>query len=155
MNLDGIIESLNKKLKTCKVTPIKLDELNLNKEEISFNQQYKPENILIVYGTLAPGRTNYHVIEHIKGEWQQGIVRGKLVKEGWGADLGYYAFRHVNITEQEEIKAFIFSSEELISNWEVLDEFEGSGYRRVLTKYELDNGEIGVGYVYAVNEENT
>jgi gamma-glutamylcyclotransferase (GGCT)/AIG2-like uncharacterized protein YtfP len=155
MDLDAIIESVNKKLKTFNAMPLRLEELDLTETERSFNKQYKPENVLIVYGTLAPGRPNYPVIEHIKGNWRQGIVRGKLIKEGWGADLGYYAFKHVNTAEQEEIKAFVLTSDELISNWEFLDEFEGSGYRRILAKYELDNGETGVGYIYAVNEEKT
>jgi hypothetical protein len=34
-----------------------------------------------------------------------------------------------------------------------LDDFEGDGYRRILAKYELDNGETGVGYIYAINEK--
>ena len=44
---------------------------------------YPPEKILIVYGTLAPNAPNHSVIEHIKGTWHKGIVRGKLEKEGW------------------------------------------------------------------------
>jgi gamma-glutamylcyclotransferase (GGCT)/AIG2-like uncharacterized protein YtfP len=155
MDLDAIIASINKKLKTFNATPLKLEELDLSEAERSFDQQYKPGNVLIVYGTLAPGRPNYPVIEHIKGNWQQGIVRGKLIKEGWGAELGCYAFKHVNTAEQEEIKAFVLTSDELISNWQFLDEFEGSGYRRILANYELDNGEIGVGFIYAVKEEDT
>ena len=102
MDLDAIIASINKKLKTFNATPLKLEELDLSEAERSFDQQYKPGNVLIVYGTLAPGRPNYPVIEHIKGNWQQGIVRGKLIKEGWGAELGYYAFKHVGTEEQEE-----------------------------------------------------
>ncbi|HEX5150289.1 MAG TPA: hypothetical protein VFW07_02510 [Parafilimonas sp.] len=69
--------------------------------------------------------------------------------------MGYYAFKHAGTTEQEEIKAFVLTSDELISNWQFLDEFEGSGYRRILARYKLDNGEIGVGYIYSVNEDKT
>jgi hypothetical protein len=29
----------------------------------------------------------------------------------------------------------------------MLDEFEGDGYRRILAKYEMENGEVGVGYM--------
>jgi len=155
MDLDTIIDSINKKLKAANIDSLKLEELNLTETERSFNEEYKPGNVLIIYGTLAPGRTNYHVIEHIKGNWLQGIIRGKLVKEGWGANLGYYAFKHVGTAEQEAIKAFILTSDELISNWKFLDEFEGSGYRRILAKYELDSGEMGAGFIYAVNEEET
>lgn len=35
----------------------------------------------------------------------------------------------------------------------MLDDFEGHGYRRILTEFELENGRAGVGYIYAVNEE--
>lgn len=35
----------------------------------------------------------------------------------------------------------------------MLDEFEGSGYKRILAKFELNNGEVGVGNIYALNDE--
>ena len=46
---------------------------------------------LATYGTLAPGRVNHHELAGLKGVWQQGTVRGKLVAAGWGATLGYPA----------------------------------------------------------------
>ena len=55
--------------------------------------------------------------------------------------------------EQEAIKAYVLFSNELSANWPFLDAFEGSEYRRVLAKFELDNGDVGVGYIYALNEE--
>ena len=153
MDLDSIIESLNKKQQIFGTRPGGFEALALNEAERSFIEQYRPGNVFIVYGTLAPGRPNYSVIEHIKGQWQEGITRGKLVKEGWGAELGYYAFKHVSAEEQEEIKVFVLTSNEMISNWHFLDEFEGGGYRRILARYELHNGEVGAGYIYAVNEQ--
>jgi len=151
MELDTIIESINKKQQTLKPEAIRLEGLHLTKTEKSFIQKYKPEKVFIVYGTLAPGRPNYSVIEHIKGQWQQGIIRGKLVREGWGAELGYNAFKHVSTDEQEEINVFVLTSDQLVANWQFLDEFEGSGYGRILAKFELENGEEGIGYIYAVN----
>jgi hypothetical protein len=35
-----------------------------------------------------------------------------------------------------------------------LDEFEGWGYKRILAMFELENGEAGVGYIYAINVED-
>ena len=44
---------------------------------------------LATYGTLAPGRVNHHQLAGLKGKWQKGTVRGRLVDAGWGAALGY------------------------------------------------------------------
>ena len=111
------------------------------------------EKTLIVYGTLAPNAPNHSVIEHIKGDWQQGIVKGKLLKEGWGADMGYLGFKPCSIEEQEQIPVFVLFSEKLPENWELLDNFEGNGYKRILAQYELHNGQTGVGNIYAINED--
>ena len=46
---------------------------------------------LFVYGTLAPGRPNEHVLASVDGEWESATVRGTLVEEGWGAGLGFPA----------------------------------------------------------------
>ena len=46
---------------------------------------------LFVYGTLAPGRPNSHMLEAIGGAWRRASVRGTLHPEGWGATLGYPA----------------------------------------------------------------
>jgi gamma-glutamylcyclotransferase (GGCT)/AIG2-like uncharacterized protein YtfP len=110
------------------------------------------ENTLIIYGSLAPNASNHSVVEHIKGDWQQGIVRGKLLKEGWGADIGYLGFQPCSIEEQEEIPVYVLFSDELPANWLSLDDFEGKEYRRILAKYELINGQIGIGNIYAINE---
>jgi gamma-glutamylcyclotransferase (GGCT)/AIG2-like uncharacterized protein YtfP len=45
------------------------------------------EERLFVYGTLAPGRPNEHMLAEVDGEWETATVRGRLVPEGWGADL--------------------------------------------------------------------
>jgi gamma-glutamylcyclotransferase (GGCT)/AIG2-like uncharacterized protein YtfP len=38
---------------------------------------------LFVYGTLAPGRPNEHVLSEIGGTWEAAIVTGTLRQEGW------------------------------------------------------------------------
>jgi gamma-glutamylcyclotransferase (GGCT)/AIG2-like uncharacterized protein YtfP len=130
----------------------KLDHKELTEIEKAFIEKYKPGKAIIIYGTLAPDRPNHSKIQHIKGKWLKGIVKGKLVNEGWGAELGYYGFRHSHIDEQENIDAYILFSDELVDNWPYLDEFEGDGYRRILAKFELENGEVGAGNIYAINE---
>ncbi len=46
---------------------------------------------LVVYGTLAPGRPNHHVVADIAGRWFTGWVEGDLHDHGWGAADGYPA----------------------------------------------------------------
>ena len=154
VELDSIIEELNK------VKPVSNRELNdpddsrFTEIEKDFFKKFKPEYSLIIYGSLAPNGPNHSVIEHIKGEYKKAKVKGKLENKGWGAELGFLGFRHASIEEQTEIAGIVLFSEELVENWQRLDDFEGTGYRRVLAKYELDTGEIGVGNIYAINEDN-
>ena len=74
------------------------------------------------------------------------------MNEGWGAELAYFGFKHAHRDEQENIEAYILFSNELVDNWSYLDEFEGDGYKRILAKFELENGEVGVGNIYAIND---
>jgi gamma-glutamylcyclotransferase (GGCT)/AIG2-like uncharacterized protein YtfP len=152
VEIDSKLEGLNKRLSTMGVGIEKLDQQVLSKDEKDFIQQYSPGNILIIYGTLAPGKPNHSKIGHIKGTWAKGFVKGILVNEGWGAALGYFGFKHTDIGKQENIEAYILFSDDLENNWSYLDEFEGAGYKRILAEYQLENGEIGVGNIYAINE---
>jgi len=43
---------------------------------------------LFIYGTLAPGKENHHVLSALSGDWQPATVRGTLVNAGWGAGRG-------------------------------------------------------------------
>ena len=123
---------------------------DLSDTEKAMLDKYHPENAFIVYGTLGPEGPNHHVVKDIRGEWHDGIVRGKLEKNGWGAALGYYGFRHTETAEQQDIKATILISEDMPDNWQRLDEFEGDGYVRILTSYELHDGKVGIGYIYGL-----
>jgi len=109
--------------------------------------------VLIIYGSLAPGESNHSVMDPIKGEWKKAIIKGKLEEGGWGSSLGYNGFIPVNNEEAETIKAYVLFSEDLTSHWDYLDEFEGDGYTRIQTEYELENGEKGSGYIYALKSK--
>ena len=37
-----------------------------------------------VYGTLAPGRPNQHVLAHVPGTWEPDTVKGDPRRAGWG-----------------------------------------------------------------------
>ena len=153
MELDKIIEGLNQKNSLQSLRVGNLEDADLTEVEKVFVAKHSPEKVFIVYGTLAPNGPNHAVIEHIKGVWWKGLVRGKLENKGWGAESGYYGFKHVPFKEQSKIKAFALSSDELVRHWQFLDEFEGSGYKRILTAFESENGEIAVGSIYAINDD--
>lgn len=103
---------------------------------------------LFVYGTLAPGRSNEHILAPLDGAWQPASVRGHLYPQGWGATLGYPALDPD--VAGGEVSGLIFSSDKLAAFWPTLDEFEGEGYKRVLIEARLDSGEPVTAYVYVL-----
>lgn len=103
---------------------------------------------LFVYGTLAPGRSNAHVLEGIAGTWQEASVQGFLMQQGWGAELGYPGL--VLDSDGDNIEGFLFSSEQLDSHWQMIDDFEGSEYQRVSTTIKTKQQLEINAYVYVV-----
>ena len=102
---------------------------------------------LATYGTLAPGRVNHHRLAGLKGQWQQGTVRGRLADAGWGAALGYPGLILDPLGPVVEV--YLFKSEELPDHWPRLDEFEGPGYRRVVTQVRTADGELDA-WIYVI-----
>ena len=92
------------------------------------------------YGTLAPGRANHRQLAALKGRWRKGMVRGRLVAAGWGAALGYPGLLLDPLAPAVEVH--LFESPELPDHWSRLDEFEGTGYRRVVTRVRTAGGEV-------------
>ncbi len=80
---------------------------------------------LFVYGTLAPGRSNAHVLADVPGQWEPATVKGTLVQEGWGAAEGYPGI--VLDDDGGDVQGLLFSSEQLAEHWARLDAFEGEG----------------------------
>ena len=106
---------------------------------------------LFVYGTLAPGRPNEHVMQKIAGDWLPARVKGKLIKAGWGfAQSAFPAM--VPSEDGEDITGYVFQSADLGEHWPTLDDFEGADYVRVPTMATLDSGEMVEAYVYALAE---
>jgi gamma-glutamylcyclotransferase (GGCT)/AIG2-like uncharacterized protein YtfP len=104
---------------------------------------------LFVYGTLAPGRPNEHVLAKLEGKWEPATVIGRLFPEGWGAAAGYPGI--VLDEHGSEVEGLLFSSETLGDHWNRLDEFEGNGYERVLTTVALRDGRSLQAYVYRLS----
>jgi gamma-glutamylcyclotransferase (GGCT)/AIG2-like uncharacterized protein YtfP len=108
---------------------------------------------LFVYGTLAPGRPNEHVLANVPGEWEPATVTGILLQEGWGAAVGYPGI--VLDEHGGEVNGFLFSSESLAEHWARLDQFEGEGYERVLTTVKLEDGRSVDAYIYRLRGEGS
>ena len=106
---------------------------------------------LFVYGTLAPGRPNEHVLSEIGGSWEEATVTGTLRQEGWGAAMGYPGI--VLDQHGDEIQGFLFSSEKFSDHWARLDEFEGKSYERVMTVVKLNDNRTVDAYIYQLREK--
>jgi len=105
---------------------------------------------LFVYGTLAPGRPNEHVLADVPGDWEPAQVSGTLLEQGWGAALGFPAIKLD--AEGAVVDGFLFTSEVLDEHWARLDEFEGDGYERARVQVQLAHGAKANAYVYVHRE---
>lgn len=104
---------------------------------------------LLVYGTLAPGRPNEHVLAGLPGAWEPASITGTLVHQGWGAALG---FPGVIVDEHgpDRVNGLLFTSDRLDEHWQRLDELEGEGYERVRTRVRVAEGRVEDAYVYVL-----
>jgi gamma-glutamylcyclotransferase (GGCT)/AIG2-like uncharacterized protein YtfP len=100
----------------------------------------KSDSRLATYGTLGPGRVNHGQLADLKGIWTKGTVRGRLVDGGWGSAIGYPGL--VLDPQGPVVEVYLFESPDLPDYWSRLDEFEGDGYRRVLTRVQTPNGGV-------------
>jgi len=105
---------------------------------------------LFIYGTLAPGRPNEHVLAGVPGDWEPATVTGELLQEGWGAAAGYPGI--ILDGDSPEVHGFLFSSDALSEHWSRLDAFEGTGYQRVLTAVMLQSGTRVEAHIYVLRE---
>jgi gamma-glutamylcyclotransferase (GGCT)/AIG2-like uncharacterized protein YtfP len=107
---------------------------------------------LFVYGTLAPGRANDHVLRDVPGTWQEGTIRGHRRNEGWGARHGYPGV--VVDAAGAPVNGYLFSSVALEAEWKRLDEFEGVQYERVKVDVHLAGGHVVTAYVYQLRQDS-
>ena len=102
---------------------------------------------LAVYGTLAPGESNNHVLEdHMTGEWFQGWVHGQVGAHGWGQYEGYPGI--ILDADLPEVAVQVFESAQLADHWDRLDQFEGEGYRRIKIEVRIDSDESVEAFIY-------
>ena len=107
-------------------------------------------NQLFVYGTLCPNRENAHILGGIGGDWQKASVHGTIHILDWGPDKGLPA---LVLAEQDPlIMGYLFSTEKLEQNWQMLDDFEGFQYERVVVDVSVDSGEKIQAWTYVMKE---
>lgn len=95
---------------------------------------------LAVYGSLAPGESNHHVLAGIAGTWRRGWVEGDLHAEGWGATHGYPGL--VWRPGGPRCPVAVLESDDLDAHWQRLDAFEGDDYRRIVVPvFGLSDGD--------------
>jgi gamma-glutamylcyclotransferase (GGCT)/AIG2-like uncharacterized protein YtfP len=108
----------------------RLGESGAADAERQLDALFRTGQTLAVYGTLAPGRPNHHVVAPLGGEWTEGVIEGDLHPVGWGATLGYPAF--CPRAGGPAGAVHVLMAPALTTAWPGLDRFEGPGYRRIL-----------------------
>lgn len=91
-----------------------------------------PEHRLVVYGSLAPGKSNHAQMDGMTGTWTPGTVRGHFHDGGWAAGQGFPGL--VPNRDGPAVEVLVFASLDLPAHWARLDEFEGQDYRRVVVE---------------------
>jgi gamma-glutamylcyclotransferase (GGCT)/AIG2-like uncharacterized protein YtfP len=105
-----------------------------------------PERALAIYGTLAPGGSNHHVVADIAGSWVEAALRGHRSTASWRGQPSYPAFRPDPAGPL--VPALILVADELAGHWERLDAFEGPGYRRREIEVFDRSGSAGIGRAF-------
>lgn len=126
---------------------------DLEAAEAIVDDLFRASERLAVYGSLMPGEENHHVIEHVRGRWLDGFVRGELHEAGWGAVIGFPAVRMDPHGPEIPVKLLI--SSKLPAEWARLDDFEGPDYRRRLVEVHGAAGLIGVANIYEARPQGT
>jgi gamma-glutamylcyclotransferase (GGCT)/AIG2-like uncharacterized protein YtfP len=103
---------------------------------------------LFVYGTLAPGAPNEHVLAGLEGRWVEASVRGHLGNAGWASDGGYPGL--VLDANAAPVAGLVLFAAGLEGRWAELDAFEGIDYARVVAEVQLADGTSTEAFVYVL-----
>ena len=105
-------------------------------------------NQLFVYGTLCPNRENAHILGEIGGDWQKAAVHGTVHILDWGPNQGLPA---IILNEQDPlVDGYLFITEKLEQNWQMLDDFEGFQYEGISVEVILESGEKTDAWTYVM-----
>src|SRR5215208_584615 len=119
--------------------------------ERQLDDLFRTSHTLAVYGTLAPGQPNHHIVAPLGGEWTDGLIEGDLLPAGWGAALGYPGFRPR--VGGAAVAVQVLTAPLLATAWTALDRFEGPEYQRILVPVfstELSPAQAGERRLYTV-----
>lgn len=120
----------------------------LRQLEREFSSRLGADRRLAVYGSLAPGRSNHHQLQDLRGEWHSGLsVTGDLIDRGWAAGIGYPALRWSRTGPPVTVELFV--SGDLPLHWARLDEFEGADYLRIVVPVHSAATRVTVANLYA------
>jgi gamma-glutamylcyclotransferase (GGCT)/AIG2-like uncharacterized protein YtfP len=118
----------------------------LSLQPFEFNKSVNMLNKLFVYGTLKPGESMGHLLEAIGGTWEKASVQGEYIEAG---SIQGFDYPGIILRESgETIEGYIFISDNLSNHWYDVDAYEGSFYRRVITRAELADGSTVDTHVY-------
>lgn len=99
-----------------------------------------PDQKLIIYGTLAPDMPNHYIISDLSGNWEKCLINGYI------DDVHGLPIFHWDISSPL-IETQLFVSTDLPKQWSLIDNFEGSSYKRRLITAKTNTG-ISVAYIY-------
>jgi len=103
-------------------------------------------NSIFVYGTLQPGKQNYHILKNLNGTWKKGYVMGTLFNINRSDNYGYPA---IKIDKNgSKIYGMLLKSKDLEQKILQLDEFEGKEYKRMITEVTLEDNTKAKAYIY-------
>jgi gamma-glutamylcyclotransferase (GGCT)/AIG2-like uncharacterized protein YtfP len=105
----------------------------------------KPNDKLLLYGTLKTGKSNSSILDNYRNTSKNVSIWGFIEMEN---NLPYYTFSISS--SQNEIKAELIYNNELNTHFDKLDEFEGTTYRRIKVPFKNEN-EVEIGQVYEKN----
>jgi gamma-glutamylcyclotransferase (GGCT)/AIG2-like uncharacterized protein YtfP len=105
----------------------------------------KPNDKLLLYGTLKTGKSNSSILDNYRNNLKNVSIWGFIEMEN---NLPYYTFSISS--SQNEIQAELIHNNELNTHFDKLDEFEGTTYRRIKVPFKNEN-EVEIGQVYEKN----
>jgi gamma-glutamylcyclotransferase (GGCT)/AIG2-like uncharacterized protein YtfP len=100
----------------------------------------RPEERLVVYGTLMPGGQYHHLMADLAADWEKCTIRGRL-----GVYRGYPSFKWNPAGEPHP--AWLVTSVRLPAKFQELDDFEGDNYTRRLIP-AVAGDRLVIAYIY-------
>ncbi len=108
--------------------------------EVVLEQAFACSRVLAVYGTLAPGERNHHLLAECPGIWTRGAVHGRRAER----DNPVFTYDPLTAT----VPVQVLTSAGLPRQWAQLDAFESPSHRRILVPVFAGSRLIQVANLY-------